>query len=363
MALSALIGAWLAGALGGAHCLAMCGGFVAAMAGTPAATAEPARCARRTPSPGGSCPTTPAASRPTPCWAPWRAARARSALSAADLLPVQRFLYVVANLFLLALALAIAWKPGAFAWLQRAGGALFGKLVPAFRPLLRAGTVPARYALGMLWGFVPCALTYGVLPIALFAGGIWQGGAVMLAFGLGTLPNLLAAGWVMARRAAMAGRAHRPLPGRRAADRLRRDRHLARAVRPGVARAGTVLPLIRPGAVNALGRRRPLVPARLPTRHILSPIPAPFRTSEPQRNRRAGCTRWPSDRCARRRRNAPTRSSASCGRASGAARRRRPRAGRDACWRAVGRGGAASVAQPRRGVARLGTGRRLLRSR
>jgi len=76
---------------------------------------------------------------------------------------------------------------------------LFGQLVPAFRPLLRAGSAPARYALGMLWGLVPCALVYGVLPIALFAGGIWQGATVMLAFGLGTLPNLLAAGWVMAR--------------------------------------------------------------------------------------------------------------------------------------------------------------------
>jgi hypothetical protein len=116
-----------------------------------------------------------------------------------DVLPVQRFLYVVANLCLLALAVAIAWKQGTFAWLERAGGALFGKLLPAFRPLLRMGTAPARYALGMLWGLVPCALTYGVLPIALFAGGIWQGAAVMLAFGLGTLPNLLAAVWVMAR--------------------------------------------------------------------------------------------------------------------------------------------------------------------
>lgn len=31
MAISALISAWLAGLLGGAHCVAMCGGFVAAL--------------------------------------------------------------------------------------------------------------------------------------------------------------------------------------------------------------------------------------------------------------------------------------------------------------------------------------------
>ena len=40
MALSALVGAWLAGALGGGHCLAMCGGFVALMA-AGGASAEP----------------------------------------------------------------------------------------------------------------------------------------------------------------------------------------------------------------------------------------------------------------------------------------------------------------------------------
>jgi len=121
------------------------------------------------------------------------------ALSAAEWLPLQRLLYVVANLFLLALAVAIAWKRAGIASLQRAGAALFARVLPAVRPLLAADSPPARYALGMIWGLVPCALTYGVLPIALFSGGALQGAAVMLAFGLGTLPNLLAAGWIMAR--------------------------------------------------------------------------------------------------------------------------------------------------------------------
>ena len=38
-----------------------------------------------------------------------------------------------------------------------------------------------------------------MLPIALFAGSATAGGAVMLAFGMGTLPNLVAAGWAVAR--------------------------------------------------------------------------------------------------------------------------------------------------------------------
>ena len=41
---------------------------------------------------------------------------------------------------------------------------------------------------------MPCALIYSALPLALVAGGWWQGALVLAAFGLGTLPNLMATG-------------------------------------------------------------------------------------------------------------------------------------------------------------------------
>lgn len=200
MALSALIGAWMAGILGGAHCIAMCGGFLTALTGDgrPAPTRQvslsPARelARRQLPYNLGRITT----------YALLGAAFGGAgaiALGAAEWLPLQRALYVVANLFLFALAVAIAWKRDGLAWLQRAGAALFAKVLPAVRPLMARDGAPARYALGMIWGLVPCALIYSVLPIALFAGGVLEGAAVMLAFGLGTLPNLLAAGWVIAR--------------------------------------------------------------------------------------------------------------------------------------------------------------------
>ncbi len=201
MALTALMGAWLAGMLGGAHCLAMCGGFVAVMAGdggtpvgTRAAPLLPARAlAWRQLSYNAGRVTT---------YALLGAAAGGAGgalLSAADGVPLLRFLYLAANVFLLALALAIAWKNNGFAWVQHAGNALFGKVLPAVRPLFLSRSLAARYTLGMVWGLVPCALVYSVLPIALFAGGAYQGALVMLAFGVGTLPNLLAAGWVVSR--------------------------------------------------------------------------------------------------------------------------------------------------------------------
>src|SRR6185369_13564547 len=111
----------------------------------------------------------------------------------------QRILYVVANIFLLTLAVAIASNGKGVALLQRLGAALFRRVLPSVRPLATRRDTASRFAIGTIWGLVPCGLVYGVLPIATFAGGAMEGALVMLAFGLGTLPNLLAAGWIVAR--------------------------------------------------------------------------------------------------------------------------------------------------------------------
>jgi sulfite exporter TauE/SafE len=200
MALSALIGAWLAGVFGGVHCIAMCGGFATIMAGGgqgAAGRVVPLRSARaiavrQLPHNAGRIAT----------YAILGAAAGGAGgalLSVAGWLPLQRSLYVAANLFLLGLAIAIASKRNLYVGLQSAGHALLGGVLPMARPLARADSPVARFALGMVWGLVPCALIYGVLPIALFAGGAVEGAAIMVAFGLGTLPNLLAAGWIASR--------------------------------------------------------------------------------------------------------------------------------------------------------------------
>jgi hypothetical protein len=51
-------------------------------------------------------------------------------------------------------------------------------------------------ALGVVWGRLPCGLVYSelALALALVSGDPIRGALVLMAFGLGTLPNLLAAG-------------------------------------------------------------------------------------------------------------------------------------------------------------------------
>jgi len=208
MALSPLIGAWLAGLLGGAHCLAMCGGFLAAFSGAGSAGVAPmlparALALRQLPYNLGRITT----------YAVLGAAFGKLgavAFGAVDWLLLQRALFVVANLFLLSLGVGLVWKHEGVGALQRAGGALFARAGPLMKSLTAIEGAPARYAMGMVWGLVPCALIYAMLPIALFSGSAAEGAAVMLAFGLGTLPNLVAAGWIVARaRSRLGGRAVR----------------------------------------------------------------------------------------------------------------------------------------------------------
>ena len=62
---------------------------------------------------------------------------------------------------------------------------------------LRQGGLP--FALGMLWGLIPCGLVYMILLKALDAGSWRMGAAGMAAFGLGNLPVLLGLGMASTR--------------------------------------------------------------------------------------------------------------------------------------------------------------------
>lgn len=195
MAQSALIAAFMAGLLGGLHCIAMCGGYVTVLAGRPAAgpveIVHASTLLVRSLLPNLARIVTYAVLGAI-------AGGVGAAVLGASWAGLQRGLYVVANLLLLLLAFAIATGRSPFAVFERAGLVLYRRLLPlARRGPGEAG--PPRWALGFLWGLTPCGLVYGVLPVALLSGSAVDGALVMLAFGIGTLPNLLAAGVVAGR--------------------------------------------------------------------------------------------------------------------------------------------------------------------
>ena len=126
------------------------------------------------------------------------------ALGAASLglegqVPVRMVLYFIANLMLVALGLYLIGLSGALAFTERAGQALWRRVQPLTRRFLPVRGVAQAFPLGVLWGWLPCGLVYSALASALTAGSAGRGAAMMLAFGLGTLPNLLLAGLLLAR--------------------------------------------------------------------------------------------------------------------------------------------------------------------
>ena len=82
---------------------------------------------------------------------------------------------------------------------ETGGKPVWRRLQPLLNRLLPIQSVPACVGVGMLWGWLPCGLVYSASLYALSSGSAWQGGLSMAAFGLGTLPNLLAMGLFASR--------------------------------------------------------------------------------------------------------------------------------------------------------------------
>ncbi len=179
--------AFLIGLLGGVHCVGMCGGIVGALT-----VQIPGR--RR----AWSLHLTYSAGR----IASYAVAGAiMGAIGGVGLffeqiLPMQLLLYVFANLVLIILGMYLAGFGSGLIRLEALGSLLWRRIQPYSVKVLPADTVGKAFVLGALWGWLPCGLVYSLLASAMLSGGAASGAMVMLAFGVGTLPNLLLAGMV-----------------------------------------------------------------------------------------------------------------------------------------------------------------------
>ncbi|WP_169391500.1 MULTISPECIES: sulfite exporter TauE/SafE family protein [Psychrobacter] len=84
--------------------------------------------------------------------------------------------------------------------LERLGMKFWQKLAPIRQKVFPLNTYPRALSAGLLWGFLPCGLVYGALLIAVVGHSPLSGAMLMFAFGLGTLPMLIAThetvGWL-----------------------------------------------------------------------------------------------------------------------------------------------------------------------
>ena len=93
------------------------------------------------------------------------------------MLPLQQVLFVAANLLLIALGLHLAGVPRLLATLEGVGAGLWQRLQPLASRCLAADTPAHAYRAGLVWGWVPCGMVYGVLIAALISGSALQGAA------------------------------------------------------------------------------------------------------------------------------------------------------------------------------------------
>jgi uncharacterized protein len=116
-----------------------------------------------------------------------------------EIMPIylaQRALLIIAAIFMILLGLYLGgWWMG-LARIERLGGRLWTRIEPFARRLLPVRSPAQAWTLGLVWGWIPCGLVYSMLIWSVSAGSVAKGAGLMLAFGLGTLPNLLAMGMV-----------------------------------------------------------------------------------------------------------------------------------------------------------------------
>jgi sulfite exporter TauE/SafE len=186
---SSLLTAFLVGLLGGVHCVGMCGGIVGALSfGLPVERRSPAHV--------------------WPYLLAYNLARITSYTLAGVLLggisalalqwvainQLQKYLLLGAGIVMVLLGLYIGGWWRILLRVEQAGTKIWRHIEPIGRRFMPVRNLRSAFMLGLVWGWLPCGLVYSVLIWAVASGDALRGGLLLLCFGLGTLPNLLAMG-------------------------------------------------------------------------------------------------------------------------------------------------------------------------
>ena len=187
-----LISALILGLLGGGHCLGMCGGLMGALT----LAIPPEQRGRR-----------------LQLLLAYNLGRIISYATAGLLFglagwavassPAAMLLRIVAGLLLISMGLYLGGWWSGLTRIEALGRGLWRHIQPVASRLLPVCSLPRALLLGALWGWLPCGLVYSTLLWAASQGDALDCGLLMLAFGLGTWPVLLATGMAAERLTAL----------------------------------------------------------------------------------------------------------------------------------------------------------------
>jgi len=187
-----LLSAFVLGLLGGGHCLGMCGGLMGAL--TMAIPAEQrGKRLRLLVAYNLGRVLSYAAAGLLVGLAGWAVAKSPAAMA----------LRVVAALLLIAMGLYLAGWWSGLTRIETMGRGLWRHIQPVASRLMPVRNMPQALFLGTLWGWLPCGLVYSTLLWSASQGDALDSALLMLAFGIGTWPVLLATGLAAERMTAL----------------------------------------------------------------------------------------------------------------------------------------------------------------
>ena len=178
-----LVSALILGLLGGGHCLGMCGGLMGALT----LAIPPAQRGRR-----------------LRLLLAYNLGRILSYTAAGLLLGLagwavagsaaEVIMRSLAALLLITMGLYLAGWWSGLTRIEALGRGLWRHIQPLTRRFMPVTSLPRALVLGALWGWLPCGLVYSTLLWASSQGSALNSALLMLAFGFGTWPVLLATG-------------------------------------------------------------------------------------------------------------------------------------------------------------------------
>jgi uncharacterized protein len=185
MTLSLLLSAVMMGLMGAGHCATMCGPVTIALV------------ARESPQPARSQQPFAAHCGRIASYATLGALMAAFSAAATNVLRnevLQTAWLLLPNLLLMFSALYLMGFHSAYAPIESAGRGVWRRLNGVRGWAAARGGVCGDLVRGAVWGMVPCGMIYSALGLAVLAARPLDGAIVMAAFGLSTLPVLMAIG-------------------------------------------------------------------------------------------------------------------------------------------------------------------------
>ncbi|MGE8498496.1 MAG: sulfite exporter TauE/SafE family protein [Pseudomonas sp.] len=187
-----LVSALILGLLGGGHCLGMCGGLMGALT----LAIPPERRGQR-----------------LRLLLAYNVGRILSYTLAGLLIGLAGWavassmaasvLRVIAGLLLITMGLYLGGWWSGLTRIEALGRGLWRHIQPLTRRFMPVTSILRAMVLGGLWGWLPCGLVYSTLLWAASQGNALDSAALMFAFGLGTLPVLIATGLAAERLTAL----------------------------------------------------------------------------------------------------------------------------------------------------------------